>query len=108
MSSEARKAENEVRFREANEGLREVQASLELPPDRLPFICECDRQSCHEIVQLSAAEYEAVRGNPRAFLLAPGHEADESVTRNGGFDVVEETGVQGEIAERANPRQEQL
>jgi hypothetical protein len=108
MSSEVRKAENEVRFREANEGLREVQASLEVPPDRLPFICECDRQSCHEIVQLSAAEYEDVRGNPRAFLVAPGHEADDSIARNARFDVVEKTGVQGAIAERANPRQRRV
>ncbi len=108
MVSEVRKAENEVLFRDANEGLRDVQRSLDLPPHELPFLCECDDQSCHEIVRLAAEEYEHVRSNPRAFLLAPGHEAGAVAVADGRFDVIEKTGVQGEIAERSDPRQQRV
>jgi hypothetical protein len=71
---ERRIAENESRFREINERL---EADLRrLPDDGEPvgYVCECGRAGCAELVQLSRAEYERVRGDSQTFLILPGHE----------------------------------
>jgi hypothetical protein len=68
-----RVALNDVAFREANEGIEETARSLNLD-GLLPFICECADTSCTSILQLTCAEYEAVRAEPTHFINVPGHE----------------------------------
>ncbi|HET7119775.1 MAG TPA: hypothetical protein VFI17_00835 [Solirubrobacterales bacterium] len=41
------------------------------------FVCECGYVGCNTTVQLSIAEYEAVRTDFDRFLVVPGHEIDE-------------------------------
>ncbi|MGN6431820.1 MAG: hypothetical protein ACTHNB_13990 [Gaiellaceae bacterium] len=74
---------------------------------RLRLVCECGIEQCTEVVEATVAEYEAVRANPRRFLVFPGHEhADTArvVERNSGFVVVEKLEEAGEVAIEHDPR----
>jgi hypothetical protein len=71
----------------------------------IPFVCECPRASCSEIVRLAFDEYEAVRQYPRRFFNVSGHErgsvdagAEQVVAVVGDLTVVEKVGVAGEVA----------
>jgi hypothetical protein len=70
--AETRAGLNEGLFREVNERIAELDERVELAPTE--FVCECADASCSEHVQLSDAEYEAVRADPVRFFVMPGHE----------------------------------
>jgi hypothetical protein len=108
QTTEVRKAHNEALFREANESVRAVQADLGLHDGRpMPFICECGDTQCKTIVRITQADYEGIRAHARRFLVASGHERDGNlVAKHGDYDVVEKSGIAGEIAEATNPRKE--
>jgi hypothetical protein len=104
-----RVAENQARFRAANEKISALALRTDLP--RIPFVCECANPRCVEIVRLTQAEYEAIRADGRHFLNAPGHEAAALgwgvvVERRDGFVVVEKIGEAGAIAEALDPRRD--
>ena len=104
-----RLAENEARFREANEKIEEAILRLEADAPSVPFVCECGRPECFETVRVTCAEYERARQNPRSFLCSPGHEIIgpglgrvlESTSRS---VIMEKLGVAGEVAEDLDPR----
>jgi hypothetical protein len=104
MSPEERRARNEIVFRDANEQIRQVQRELDLPDGEMPFLCECDDETCREVLRLTPAEYEGVRSSPKRFAVAPGHDSEAVVERNGRYDIVQKVGREGEIVEAANPR----
>jgi hypothetical protein len=83
-------AENQSRFREANEQIEAAADRMRLS-GQVPFLCECARPECTEITQLSLEEYEEIRQFPRYFLTAPGHE-DLAVDTGNGLVVAEEPG----------------
>jgi hypothetical protein len=100
-------AENQVRFRDANERIRRSAEEHQFGGASVPFICECPSERCVTVVQLAPSTYDAIRTDPRWFFVAPGHEADAVAD---GADVVvdqlddrvvvlEKIGVAGEIAE---------
>jgi hypothetical protein len=94
-----RRAENEIVFRDANE--RQAEAIRRIAPDGLlPFICECEDETCFEVLQLTIAEFEAVRERPDRFFLVHGHaHPDETVVdRHDRFDIVEKSGLAGSQA----------
>jgi hypothetical protein len=99
--SAARIAENNRRFREANEGIE--AAARELDADfRVPFICECADERCTQVVRLSFDEYAHVRAQTLWFLVAPSHEHAEGamarpVERHEEYVIVEKTGQAAEI-----------
>ena len=70
------------------------------------FVCECSQDTCAERVQVALSVYEAVRADPRGFILLPGHEnqVERVVERVDGFLIVEKEGVAGRIAEANDPR----
>lgn len=71
----ARTAHNELVFRRANERLREDWRRLGMnEQDTGLFLCECADAICKEPLRVTLADYEAVRADPAAFLLVPGHE----------------------------------
>lgn len=76
-TTEGRIVKNNRTFREANERIRERAEEYDAPLERIPFLCECPRPDCVQIVRLTMAEYSNVRANPVHFFTAPGHEADE-------------------------------
>jgi hypothetical protein len=92
---------NEATFRELNEDIEEDSG------DRVAFRCECGRLGCNRLLQISRAQYEAVRAHPRRFFLLPGHErpdVEDVVERQDDYVVVEKRGAAGAVAERTDPR----
>jgi hypothetical protein len=103
---ERRLASNEDMFRDVNEGIVRGQWPGD-PEGPIGFRCECARLGCNLLVALTLTQYEAVRANPRRFLIVPSHELPEVevvVERHDGFSVVEKVGAAGAEAERQDPR----
>jgi hypothetical protein len=102
-----RVAMNEATFRKVNEGMEVGQE----PGGLLTFICECGRLGCTELIELTRAEYEAVRADPRRFALLAGHEipdVERVVERHERYLVVEKSGEAAEeIVEHTDPRRPQ-
>jgi len=109
-SDRQRRARNEALFREVNERVEEVSSrlsALEAESALTGFVCECSREDCTDLVEVTYAQYEAVRSDPRRFLLRPGHEdldVDRVVERHPGFLVVEKFGEASEVAIERDPR----
>ena len=85
-TTDARIVKNNLTFREANERIRAKAEEYDAPLERIPFICECPRDDCVQIVRLTISEYGDVRAKPAHFFTAPGHEdAEESVATVVGY-----------------------
>lgn len=102
-------AQNEARFRTANERIEDAHLRLEPAASTLPFVCECGRTRCMKILRLTVEDYERVRSNPRHFLCSPGHaivgeNLGRVVCTTETFVVVEKTGEAGEVAMETDPR----
>jgi hypothetical protein len=99
-----RVAMNEATFRKVNEGMEVGQD----PGGLLTFICECGRLGCTRLIELTRAEYEGVRANPRRFAILAGHEIEDVekvVERHDRYLVVEKAGdVEAEVVEHTDPR----
>jgi hypothetical protein len=99
-----RVAMNEATFRKVNEGMEVGQD----PSGLLTFICECGRMGCNRLIELTRAEYEGVRANPRRFAILAGHEIEDVekvVERHDRYLVVEKAGdVEAEVVEHTDPR----
>jgi hypothetical protein len=99
-------AHNEALFRQANDRIAGVVMEQDRRiDDELPFLCECHRIGCTQILRLTLPAYQRVRTNRRLFICAPGHApaADEServVEEGPGYVVAEKYGPVGELAER--------
>jgi hypothetical protein len=107
-AQQERLARNEALFREVNERIREAGERFRDPPaQEYEFFCECPDTSCVERVALTLAEYEAIRQDPRRFLVAPGHEVPEIehvVAQEEPATIVEKDGPAGAMAELLDPR----
>ena len=109
-SEQERRAQNEALFREVNERVEEISSRLSGFEDEgslTGFVCECSREDCAALVEITYAQYEAVRSDPRRFLILPGHEdleVDRVVERHPGFLVVEKFGEASEVAIERDPR----
>jgi hypothetical protein len=105
-----RVGKNEALFREVNERIKEVSGGLVAFDGDAPiqFVCECSDELCNEDIELTLAEYEAVRAEETHFLVAQGHvwdpQAEHTVRERDGYTVVEKMGDAGEIAEDEDPR----
>ena len=104
-----RKALNETTFRRANDTIEKRAAALlgEDEPSPVPFLCECPRRDCTQVVLVTFREYEGVRADPRHGLAASGHEDPEIeriVERNDRFLVTEKLGRAGEVVVEQDPR----
>jgi hypothetical protein len=102
---EERAARNEALFREVNEQARSLASDSRRGEDLL-IICECSDDQCTERVSVPLSAYEAVRSNPRRFLVVRGHENDfeQVVERADGYSIVEKKGHAGRVAEQNDPR----
>jgi hypothetical protein len=97
-------AENESAFRAANERI-ETGAERAGIVVSVPFICECPRQRCTEIVRLTLDEYEDVRAHPLRFFTIPGHQdiaeaagAAHVVEEHDGYVLADKVGIAAEVA----------
>lgn len=109
----SRLAKNEALFREVNERIAEITEDLaegSANPEQVDgLICECSDQLCLERVgPLAIAEYEAVRQDPRRFIIAANHQAPDVeivVEKHVTHWVVEKAeGVPSEVARESDPR----
>ena len=106
MEAEGRQrvAMNEATFRRINEGMEAGQD----PSGTLTFLCECGRLGCNRLIELTRAEYEAVRADARTFAILDGHEiadVEDVVERHERYIVVRKRGApEEEIAEHTDPR----
>jgi hypothetical protein len=93
-------------FRRINEGIERGQWPGEEDAP-VGFRCECARLGCNQLLELSVNEYEAVRANPRWFLVVPGHEQPEVevvIEARSGYLVVQKLDQAGTTAEETDPR----
>jgi hypothetical protein len=97
---------NEAAYRKVNEAI-EAGAKHSGPGAAFAVRCECGSIGCNRLIELTVAEYEAVRASPRRFVLLHGHEIPEVETVVERFDdylVVEKDPETAHIAERTDPR----
>jgi hypothetical protein len=110
-SSAERKALNEGRFRVANERLEEAAREIVGADGSLvPFLCECPRMDCTQIVLLTLSEYERVRADGRQGIAVLGHEdleVERVVEQNERFLMTEKFGRAGDVHNRNDPRQDE-
>ena len=102
----ARLGLNEALFRSINERIEAGTWPAE-QSETAAFRCECAALGCNLLLEMTLAEYEAVRLNPRRFIVAPGHELPEVevvVRRTENYFVVEKVGDAGEVADDTDPR----
>lgn len=104
-SRETRLARNETLFREVNERIEQAVGGLGREDAHVyEFLCECSNADCTLLLPLTIAEYEAVRSDPRQFLVAPGHdlpEIERVITENRAYQIVLKRGEAAEfVAER--------
>ena len=109
VESWAEETHRRVAIRRANERLERSCVGLgAVDHGRFYFICECGDRSCGALLQLSVAEYEAIREDAARFAISPNHENPEVervVRQNGRFAVVETvTGLLSKPARETNPR----
>jgi len=104
--SPERRAANVSTFRDANERIEDRAQELDLTVPPIPFICECEDERCTTIVRLTFSEYERVRSESRQFLVAPGHGSppDRVIAEREHFTLLEKTGAEGSLVDRADPR----
>jgi hypothetical protein len=105
-----RAARNQSLFREYNEHLQPINAAHNwVDPPYADWVCECADEACDVPVQLTVAEYEAVRSDPHRFFVAPSDdhvvtEVERVVERQERYWVVEKIGRAAEVTERFDPR----
>ena len=61
-----------IRIRVQNARISVSAALHHFGTSPVPFLCECDDETCSELVALTLAEYEQHREGD-GYLLAPGH-----------------------------------
>lgn len=94
-------------FREVNEKLERRALKNHVDPEEFEAVCECDREECAVRIPLSIAEYESVRSDATAFVVAPGHEdtrVERTLWATERFAVVAKMGEAGSVAEAEDPR----
>jgi hypothetical protein len=108
-AQEKKLAENEALFRDANEKL--VQYATANVNDELgrlvPFLCECDRVDCTEVILVALPDYEQVRAHSRRSIQVKGHENDEIedvVDESDRYVVTEKFGAAAEVYDELDPR----
>ncbi|HEY6835489.1 MAG TPA: hypothetical protein VI142_03380 [Gaiellaceae bacterium] len=106
-----RRARNEVLFREVNERIVELESGLggydQDDSLLMSFVCECPREDCSEMIEIARGQYEAVRSDPRRFLVLPGHEDGDIarlIERHDGYCIVEKVDAAGAVAAEEDPR----
>jgi hypothetical protein len=106
-SREERMTMNEAAARDVNEQIE--QAHQGDPPDRrITIACECALNSCDRSIEITMAEYQQVRGDPRRFAIVPEHfigDIEAIVDENDRFAVVaKRLGTPADVAIEQDPR----
>jgi hypothetical protein len=99
---------NESIFRQVNEQIESLNRDFGSDDRTITVICECANGDCTDRLEVAVATYEAVRTDPRRFIIVSGHALPEfeTVVEGGdGYDIVEkDDGPAAELAEETYPR----
>jgi hypothetical protein len=99
---------NEAVFREVNERIEGLSKHFKWgKPEPLDLVCECRNAACMERVEMSRAEYEALRAENTHFAVYPGHadpEIERVVSTHKGYEVVAKKGAAANVARNLAPR----
>jgi hypothetical protein len=68
-----RHADNQRRFKAANESLAELVKKRVPPHARIPFLCECADERCLGRVELALDEFEHLHESENVFVIIPSH-----------------------------------
>jgi hypothetical protein len=97
----------QVIFREVNERIERLDQRWGMFEGTVSVVCECGNIGCVERIEMTAADYEAVRLFPTRFLVKPGHVAREGervIRQSAGCVVIEKFGRDAVDAIRLDPR----
>jgi hypothetical protein len=99
---------NEAVFREVNERIKGLAKLFHWgKPDPLDLVCECRNATCVERIEMSRAEYEAVRAEDTHFAVHPGHadrEIERVISSHKRYEIVVKEGPAAEVARDLSPR----
>jgi hypothetical protein len=82
--------ENQQTFKLANERLESAVAERVEPDQRVPFLCECADETCMGQVDLTLADYGAIRARGDYFLMLSNHRlspGEQIVEHRDGYDI---------------------
>jgi hypothetical protein len=100
-------ARNQALFREVNERIEEFATGFDVG-EHDSYVCECGNPQCTEPMELTRAEYEAVREHANRFAVVSDHEnpaAETVVEQHGRYSIVEAlAGGASRIARETDPR----
>jgi hypothetical protein len=105
-SRELGAARNQALFRLVNEKMRELNGAMAALTETFAIACECADLDCLELIEIAPSDYDAVRAEPRQFVVWTGHvypEIETVVRAAEGYVVVEKFGTAGEAAETLVP-----
>ena len=97
---------NESRFRDVNESIGRGRDRAD-DSGLIGFVCECGRLDCTRIIELTPAEYEAIRADSALFAICHGHDFPDTervVDDSDRYAVVRKIGDAAELAETLDPR----
>ena len=98
---------NESIFRQVNEQIESLNRNFG-EQRTMTAICECADGDCTERLDISVADYEEVRADPRRYIIVPGHalpEFEAVVESREGYEVVQKReGTAAALAEETDPR----
>ena len=66
-----RAGRNQALLREVNERIVELNETFDQLSPYGTWMCECADTDCREQIEMTIAEYEAVRRHPNRFVIAP-------------------------------------
>lgn len=69
-----RAGENEALFREVNERIEELDATFGVQRRTFTIVCECERVTCAEHIEITRDDYHDLRRDPATFAVKAGHE----------------------------------
>ncbi len=101
-----RTARNQCLFRELNDRLLRLEQARGRAP-LLELVCECTHGNCAALLELTAREYETIRGDGACFAVAPGHEVptlERVVHVSDSVVTVQKIGAGHAVAMRRDPR----
>ena len=99
---------NESIFRQVNEQIESLNRDFGADDRTMTVICECAFGDCTDRLEIEVSTYEAVRADPRRFIIVSGHalpEFEKVVDGGDGYEIVEkDDGPAAELAEETDPR----
>ena len=98
---------NEAAARDINEGIEQAHQG-EPAGRRISITCECALTTCDRTIDITMAEYQRVRSDPRWFAIVPEHfigDIEAIVEENERFAVVaKRQGTPADVAIEQDPR----